>query len=67
MVVNASWRSYIIHHAQSGFSCSNHKGEGDNNHNVVNKEIIMGFNQGGVHGSNTLRIYMVVNAVEGLT
>jgi hypothetical protein len=27
-------------------------------HNVVNTE----FNQGGVHGSNALRVYMVVNA-----
>ena len=28
MVVNASLRSHIIHHDQSGFSCPNFKGNG---------------------------------------
>ena len=39
VVVNASLRSYIIHHDQSEFSCPNHKGkrgEINNIHNVVN-------------------------------
>ena len=40
IVVNASLRSHIIHHDQSGFSRPNHKGEKgektNNIHNVVN-------------------------------
>ena len=50
MVVNASLRSYIIHHDQSGFSRPNHKGkkgEINNMHNVVNAKIVTEFNQGG--------------------
>ena len=42
MVVNASLRSYIIHHNQLGFSRPNHTGKGgkiNNIHNVVNTEI----------------------------
>ena len=43
VVVNASLRSHIIHHDQSGFSRSNHKGEKgektNNIHNVVNNGI----------------------------
>ena len=66
MVVNASLRYYIIHHDQLGFSRPNHKGKKgrkiNNIHNVVNAEIIMEFNRGGVHGSNVLRVYMIVNA-----
>jgi hypothetical protein len=65
VVVNASLRSYIIHHDQSGFSRPNHKGKrgGINNiHSVVNNKMTE-FNHGGcVHGSNALRVYMVVNA-----
>ena len=34
VVVNASLRSYIIHHDQSGLSCPNHKGIRDI-HNVI--------------------------------
>ncbi len=41
--------------------------KGDNNHNVVNKEIMIELNQWGVHGFNTLWDYMVVNAIEVLT
>jgi hypothetical protein len=44
------WRSYIIHHDQSGFSHPNHKGEREkinNIYNVVNNEITE-FNHGGV-------------------
>ena len=40
IVINACWKSYIIYQDQSGFSCPNQKGKGDNNHNVVNKEIM---------------------------
>ena len=36
--------------------------KGDNNHNIVNAEIIMELKQGGVHGSNALWDYMVVTA-----
>ena len=42
VVVNASLRSYIIYHDQSGFSRPNHKGKrgGINNiHSIVNNEI----------------------------
>jgi hypothetical protein len=49
VVVNASLRSYIIRHDQSGFSRPRYKGKlGEINdiHNVVNK-IIAEFNQGG--------------------
>jgi hypothetical protein len=38
VVVNASLRSYIIHHDQSGLSRTNHKGkrgENDNIHNII--------------------------------
>ena len=38
VVVNASLRSHIIHHDQSGLSRPNHKGKGggnNNTHNVV--------------------------------
>ena len=41
VVVNASWRSYIIHHDQSKFSRPNHKGKRgkiNNIHNIVNNE-----------------------------
>ena len=41
VVVNASWRSYIIRHDQSGFSRPNHKGKRgkiNNIHNIVNNE-----------------------------
>jgi hypothetical protein len=62
VVVNTSWRSYIIRHDQSGFSYPNHKGKGNNNYNVISKEIITAFNQGNVHGSNALWDYVVVNA-----
>ena len=64
VVVNASLRSYIIHHDQSGISRLRYKGkwrEINDIHNVVNK-IIAEFNQESVHGSNALRVYMVVNA-----
>jgi hypothetical protein len=65
-VVNASLRSHIIHHDQSGFSRPNHKGgKGEkinNTHNIINNEMTE-FNHGGcVHGSNALRVYMVINA-----
>jgi hypothetical protein len=36
MVVNASWRFYIIRQDQSRFSRPNHKGKGDNHKYVVN-------------------------------
>ena len=43
VVVNASLRSHIIYHDQSGFSRPNHKGEKgektNNIHNVVNNRI----------------------------
>ena len=65
VVVNASLNSYIIHKDQSGLSRPNHKGkkgEKINIHNVVNNKMTE-FNQRGcVHGSNALRVYMVVNA-----
>jgi hypothetical protein len=54
VVVNASLRSYIIRHDQSGFSRPNHKGkrggggEINNIHNVVNNNKMTEFNQGGV-------------------
>ena len=44
-MVNASLRSYIIHHDQSGLSCPNHKEKGRENDNIhkyvinVNKAI----------------------------
>jgi hypothetical protein len=36
VVVNASLRSYIIHHDQSGFSRPNQKGKGEENNNIHN-------------------------------
>jgi hypothetical protein len=36
VVVNASLRSYIIHHDQSGFSGLNHKGEKGEKINILN-------------------------------
>ena len=40
VVVNAPlWRSYIIHHDQSGFSRPNHEGETNNINNVVNSKM----------------------------
>jgi hypothetical protein len=57
MVVNASLRSYIVHHDQSGLSCPNHKGRKMgkrqypqyNIYNVVNvnKAIMTIFKHGG--------------------
>ena len=39
VVVNASLRSYIIHHNQSGFSRPNQNGKMDNNrNNIINDE-----------------------------
>ena len=35
MVVNASLRSYIIHHDQSGFSCPNYKGKMGMNKQII--------------------------------
>jgi hypothetical protein len=38
VMVNASLRSYIVHHDQSGLSRPNHKGkrgENDNIHNII--------------------------------
>ena len=50
MVVNASLRSHIIYHDQSGLSHPNQKGEKgektNNIHNVVNSKM-MEFNHGG--------------------
>jgi hypothetical protein len=66
MVVNASLRFHIIHHDQSGFSRPNHngeKGEKTNNiHNVMNNEMTECNHGGRAHGSNALRVYVVVNA-----
>ena len=65
VVVNASLRSYIIRHDQSGLSRPNHKGKKEdkmNIHNVVNSKMTE-FNQRGcVLGSNALWVYMVVNS-----
>jgi hypothetical protein len=35
-MVNASLRSYIIYHDQSGLSCPNHKEKGGGNNNIHN-------------------------------
>ena len=36
MVVNASLRSHIIHHDQSGLSCPNTREKGEENNNIYN-------------------------------
>jgi hypothetical protein len=78
VVVNASSRSYIIHHNQSGLSRPNHKGKrGRNKYSQCSKAINISkawrkainvfkhkwnLRQGIFHGSNALWNYVVVNA-----